>query len=83
MLKYKHIEASREVRLWLGQIIIPAVLVGTIILNNNPRLRYSISRKIRKTKNSIANRIQKIKWKIENKKRTRRLMKWQAEKRAL
>lgn len=33
MLKYKHIEASREVRLWIGQVIIPTAMMGVTIMS--------------------------------------------------
>lgn len=33
MIKYKHIEASKELRLWIGQVIIPTVtVVGSVML---------------------------------------------------
>ena len=35
MLKYKHIEAAREVRLWLAQVIVP--LVGVMALSPDAR----------------------------------------------
>lgn len=36
MLKQKHIEASREARLWLSQIVIP---IGAIIVLTNEEAR--------------------------------------------
>lgn len=51
-MTYKQIEAAREARLWLSQIIIPtataAVVIGTI-----PEVRNSIVDKIRDTKSKI------------------------------
>ena len=35
MLKYKHIEAAREVRLWLAQIVVPTV--GVLALSPEAR----------------------------------------------
>lgn len=35
MLKYKHVEAAREVRLWLAQIVIPTV--GVLALSPEAR----------------------------------------------
>jgi hypothetical protein len=37
-LKYKHIDASREVRLWIGQVIVPACVAG-LIAWSNPKVR--------------------------------------------
>ena len=37
-MSYKHIEASREVRLWIGQVIVPAV-TGAIFIASNPASR--------------------------------------------
>ena len=35
MLRHKHIEASRELRLWIGQVIVPAIVfAGTVIITN-------------------------------------------------
>lgn len=34
MLSWKAIESSREIRLWLGQVIIPAVTIGAVVLSN-------------------------------------------------
>lgn len=34
MLSWKAIESSREIRLWLGQVIIPAVTIGAVVLAN-------------------------------------------------
>lgn len=33
-MTYKQIEASREARLWLGQVIIPAATAAAVILSN-------------------------------------------------
>ena len=46
MLKYKHIEAARETRLWIGQVLVPAV-TGAIILYSNPDSRRWIDEKVR------------------------------------
>ena len=35
MLKYKHIEAAREVRLWIAQIVVPTV--GVLALSPEAR----------------------------------------------
>lgn len=33
-MTYKQIEASREARLWIKDIIVPAAIIGTIIFTN-------------------------------------------------
>ena len=33
-MTYKQIEASRELRLWIGQVIVPAVSVAAVVLAN-------------------------------------------------
>ena len=45
MLKYKHIEAARETRLWIGQVLVPAI-TGAIILYSNPDSRRWINESI-------------------------------------
>lgn len=37
-MKYKTIEASRELRLWIGQVIVPAITAG-IMIASNPNAR--------------------------------------------
>lgn len=52
-MTYKQIEASRELRLWIGQIIVPAVGITATILASNPNLRNSISSKYKSVKSKI------------------------------
>lgn len=33
-MTYKQIEASREVRLWIGQVVVPAVMAGVMLMAN-------------------------------------------------
>lgn len=49
-MTYKQIEACREVRLWIGQIIVPACTVAATIVATNPELRESIKAKIQQHK---------------------------------
>lgn len=51
-MTYKQIEASREVRLWIGQIIVPGMLLGATILAN-PDARKWVVEKGEKVKNKI------------------------------
>lgn len=48
-MTYKQIEASRELRLWIGQVIVPAIGVSLTVLAN-PEVRSYVSNKIEKTK---------------------------------
>ena len=55
-MKYKHIEAAREARLWIGQIIVPAAaVVGSLLA-------------IPEVRETVAEKARQIKWKIESKK---------------
>lgn len=51
-MTYKQIEASREARLWLGQVIIPA-LTGAGLLLSNPTIRKAAKTKLEAFKNKI------------------------------
>lgn len=51
-MTYKQIEASREARLWLGQVIVPAI-VGAVAIWSNPEARCMIKNKIEDVKRSI------------------------------
>ena len=57
-MTYKQIETSREMRLWIGQIIIPAASVAVAILSN-PEVRHAISEKARNIKESIRYKIRR------------------------
>ena len=54
MATYKQLKTSSEARLWLGQIIIPAVTAG-IILVANPDVRNWVKSKFRKLKERNSN----------------------------
>ena len=41
-MKQKHVDMMREVRLWCGQLIIPAITAGAVILTN-PNVQNKIS----------------------------------------
>lgn len=52
MIKYKHIEAAREVRLWLGQVIIPGVTVlGSVMLI--PEVRQGAAETVRQIRSKV------------------------------
>ena len=57
-MNYKRIEASREARLWLGQIIIPAVSAVVAALSI-PQVREMVATKAEQVKYSIENKMKK------------------------
>lgn len=53
-MTYKQIEASREMRLWIGQVIVPAA-VAAVTIASNPQTRNYVREKY----NNVKSRIQK------------------------
>ena len=54
----KQIDASRELRLWIGQVIVPAVTLGATMLSI-PEVRQTVAAKAKSMKSSIDNKIKK------------------------
>ena len=54
-MTYKQIEASREVRLWIGQVIVPAIALTMTI----PEARKKVIDKSKSIKRSIDERFKK------------------------
>lgn len=52
MIKYKHIEAMREVRLWIGQVVVPAV-TASILIGSSPTARAWLREKKEEIKNKF------------------------------
>lgn len=52
-MTYKQIEATREVRLWIGQIIVPAATLAGTVLATNPGLRQAVAAKATSVKDNI------------------------------
>lgn len=57
-MSYRRIEASREARLWFGQIIIPAVSAVVAALSI-PQVREMVATKAEQVKRSIENKMKK------------------------
>lgn len=57
-MTYKQIEASREVRLWIGQVIVPAVMVAVTAMSV-PEVRQAVTTKAASLKRSIENKFKK------------------------
>lgn len=48
-MTYKQIETSREVRLWISQIVIPAIAIGVTAMNI-PEVRAAATNKVEEVK---------------------------------
>ena len=57
-MTYKQIEQSRELRLWLGQIIIPAIGLGITIMTI-PEVRQAVVDKFSNMKRTIDSKFKK------------------------
>ena len=57
-MSYKNIEKSREIRLWIGQIIIPVMTAG-ILLVANPNVRNWVKDKYFDAKTALKNKANK------------------------
>ncbi len=57
-MTYKQIETSREIRLWIAQIIVPAASVALAVLSI-PEVRYKIGSKVSNIKESIQYKIKR------------------------
>jgi hypothetical protein len=58
-MTYKQIEASREVRLWIGQIIVPAATLAATAILAVPENREAVVKGVTKLTNSIRKRFKK------------------------
>lgn len=57
-MTYKQIETSREIRLWIGQIIVPAItLTATMMVI--PEVRQAVSAKAKDVKQTIEEKFKK------------------------
>ena len=59
-MTYKQIEASREVRLWIGQVIVPAITAG-VMLASQPGVRKWCGEKVKGIKKTTKKFYQKVK----------------------
>lgn len=63
-MKYKHIEASREARLWIGQILVPSITFAAGILAI-PEVRRAVAAKAEEVRYRTTIKKYKIKEKIK------------------
>lgn len=61
-MTYKQIEASREARLWIGQVIIPAITVVGAAMTV-PEVRKAVTEKANNVKTAIKKKFKKKKFK--------------------
>lgn len=52
-MTYKQIEASRELRLWIGQVIVPAIGV-LVALSANPEVIQAVNEKAKAIKEKLS-----------------------------
>lgn len=57
-MTYKQIEASREARLWISQVIVPAAL-AVVTAMNIPEVKQAVVEKTNKIKESIKSKFKK------------------------
>lgn len=57
-MTYKQIEAARELRLWLGQIVIPAATVAVVAMSN-PEVKRTVVETSKNIKRSIGKKFKK------------------------
>lgn len=53
-MTHKQIDAMREVRLWIGQVIVPALGVGAVLMTN-PAVKQTVMETCEKAKMKIKN----------------------------
>ena len=58
-MTYKQIEASREMRLWITQVIVPATLMVATVFATVPEVRYAAAEKVKDVKQAVKNKFKK------------------------
>jgi hypothetical protein len=58
-MTYRQIEASREIRLWITQVIIPTVVMTTAAVVTIPELREAVTTKFNDVKGKIKLKLHK------------------------
>lgn len=56
-MKRKHIDAMREVRLWIGQVVVPAT---ALVMAVSPEMRQGAAEKLKQTKEKISGKIKEV-----------------------
>lgn len=55
-MKRKQIDAMREIRLWIGQVIVP---VTALVMAVSPEAREHVAEKFKQTKECISNKLKR------------------------
>ena len=55
-MKRKHIDAMREVRLWIGQVVVPAT---ALVMAVSPEMRQGAAEKLKQTKEKISGKFKR------------------------
>lgn len=58
-MTYRQIEAFREARLWVTQVILPTLALGTTLMVVDPKLREAVTAKAKDVKAKIKCNLQK------------------------
>ena len=52
-MTHRQIEASREARLWIAQVIVPAIAIVTAVVSTVPEFREAVTEKVEDVKHRI------------------------------
>ena len=58
-MSYRQIEASREARLWITQVIVPTLLLAGTVVAVDPELKEAVKTKVKNVKAKIVSNLQK------------------------
>ena len=58
-MTYRQIEASREARLWITQVIAPTLVLTTAVVMAKPELKEKVATKFNEVKAKIQNKLHK------------------------
>lgn len=58
-MTYKQIETSREIRLWITQVIVPTIAVTTAVVATVPELREAVTTKFNNVKDKVKLKLHK------------------------
>lgn len=58
-MTYRQIEACREARLWVTQVVAPTLVLGLTVVMTNPELKEKVTTKFNNVKDTIKGKLQK------------------------
>lgn len=58
-MTYKQIEASREARLWITQVVVPVLGLATAVVVAVPEVRETVTTKAKEVAEKVKNRLRK------------------------